>query len=641
MANRNRFFAALLAFALIFALFGAALAEPAQQLEVVEALETALDYSSAENWALFADGGEEKRADVFLICPTVDSRSYANSLDLNEKLKKRFVDELNKEKGIYAGVGRVYSPFYRQMSINGYLLDEEQRTLAFSNAKLDVMAAFRWYLDNENGGRPLILAGFSQGAQMCIELLKEFFGGDGAEAKALRESLVSVYALGYSIGADELSKYPQIKLASGESDFGSVVMFDCEDGTVKSSIFIPEGTKGAAINPLNWKTDSTPAAKELNKGALVGEGFSEGLCGCYIDASRGALIVTDIAREDYPNPLPQLFEDGSYHVFSYMFFYKNLEQSLEMRTEAFLKQREGAGDTAWDIAYLLSLQSVREGAPWLGKAAETFCELCALILPALCVFLYLAVDKRIGRIALFNYGASELVNLCVKNLACVPRPYLRDSRLVPVKLSSSYSMPSGHAAYASSVLGSVGAWQRKKHWWITAVCIALILIVGFARNFTGAHTPQDVAVSILLTFAVMLAMTYALLYIEKHPEKTVSLFGILFALGILLAIAAQLRTGETERTRISAQVFPSLAKWMGLLAMLWTDHRFIRYEIPKKAALRYGAGILGAFSVIAAALLTNKLSFGETAKGVIWYAAYCFALVLLPMGVTKMNNDGK
>ena len=49
-----------------------------------------------------------------------------------------------------------------------------------------------WYLDHENDGRGIILAGFSQGGEMCLELLKEYYGGEGEEAVALRDRLIAV-----------------------------------------------------------------------------------------------------------------------------------------------------------------------------------------------------------------------------------------------------------------------------------------------------------------------------------------------------------------------------------------------------------------------------------------------------------------
>ena len=58
-----------------------------------------LDYALPENWAYY-DLGEDKPVDVFLICPTVDTRSPTNAFDLNEKIKGRFVGALDGEKGI-------------------------------------------------------------------------------------------------------------------------------------------------------------------------------------------------------------------------------------------------------------------------------------------------------------------------------------------------------------------------------------------------------------------------------------------------------------------------------------------------------------------------------------------------------------
>ena len=135
----------------------------------------ALDYSAPENWAYF-ELGEDKETDVFLICPTVDTQSETNSFDINETLKAQFLYALDLEKGIYEDVGRLFSPYYRQMSMNAYKLSEEERSQAREIAYQDVSSAFRWYLDHENEGRPLILAGFSQGSQMCLELMKEYSG---------------------------------------------------------------------------------------------------------------------------------------------------------------------------------------------------------------------------------------------------------------------------------------------------------------------------------------------------------------------------------------------------------------------------------------------------------------------------------
>jgi len=303
----------------------------------VLAEEDALDYGKIENWAYF-EMGEDKDVDVFLICPTVDTKSETNSFDLNDKLKSNFVNALDMEKGIYEETGRLFSPYYRQMSLNAYKLSAEEQEKAMETAYNDVSAAFRWYLDNENDGRGIILAGFSQGSQMCLELMKEYFGGNGEEAKRLSENLIAVYAIGWTVTEELTEEYPQIIPAKGETDTGVVVSFECEDGSLTETMLIPAGIKALSINPLNWKTDGTVADKSENKGAVMGTGATPvaELCGAYI-GNRGELVVTDVTKEEYP-AIIDIFPEGSYHIYDYMFFFENLKENVAARTKAWGKQ---------------------------------------------------------------------------------------------------------------------------------------------------------------------------------------------------------------------------------------------------------------------------------------------------------------
>ena len=297
------------------------------------------DYGDPASWAYFALG-EDKDVDVFLVCPLVDTRSERNAYDLNDKLKGRFVSALDMEKGIYEDVGRLYSPYYRQMSAGAYRLPEAEREKTKAVAYADVSAAFRWYLDHENGGRPLVLAGFSQGSEMCLELLKEFFG-DTAEGEALRARLVTVFAIGWRVTEADTQASPQIVPAQGEKDLGTVVSFDCEDGSLTETIILPAGVKTLSINPLNWKTDETPADRSENLGAVMSTGAEPipALCGAYI-GDRGQLVVTDVAAGDYPPGL-DLFPAGAYHVYDYLFFFMNLKQNLSDRVAAYFEARRG------------------------------------------------------------------------------------------------------------------------------------------------------------------------------------------------------------------------------------------------------------------------------------------------------------
>ncbi|MCR4655465.1 MAG: DUF3089 domain-containing protein [Lachnospiraceae bacterium] len=298
-------------------------------------LKRKVDYSEEENWAYFKEG-EDRAADLFLIAPTVDTNDeFVMSLDDN-KTKENFLGALNMERGIYEADTRMYAPYYRQAAMKVYSMTEDEREPYLEYAYDDISEAFRYYLENENNGRPIVLAGFSQGADMCYRLLKDYFGDE-----ELYDRLVAVYAIGWPCTEEMAEEFPQIKPAVSETDTGVVVSFDCEAPEVNDTFITPAGTKAFTINPLNWKTDSTPADKEENLGACFtdygGNITNEinGLCGCYIDEDRGIVKVPDVDASDYPAIVPGLPE-GSYHIYDYQFFFRNLEKNVHDRTESYL-----------------------------------------------------------------------------------------------------------------------------------------------------------------------------------------------------------------------------------------------------------------------------------------------------------------
>ncbi len=299
------------------------------------------DYSRQENWAYFAVG-EDKDADLFLICPTVDTNDEFNmSLD-DEDTKASFVGALNMERGIYEESARMYAPYYRQAAMKVYALEEAEREPYLMFAYEDVSAAFSRYLEYENDGRPIILAGFSQGADLCYRLLEDYFGDP-----ALQEQLVAVYAIGWPCTEEMAQAYPQIKPAAATNDVGVVVSFDCESPALEETFINPAGQRAYTINPLNWKTDDTPADKSENLGACFTRYSGEikreeaRLCGCYIDLERGVVKVTDIDPADYPPIVPGLPE-GAYHIYDYQFFFRNLQQNVRTRVDAFYAREQAS-----------------------------------------------------------------------------------------------------------------------------------------------------------------------------------------------------------------------------------------------------------------------------------------------------------
>lgn len=294
------------------------------------------DYAEPENWVFFAEG-QDKPADVFLIAPTVtlgeDGRLNADSRD--PAFRQRLAGALNMQRGIYDPWCRLYAPYYRQAALTVFDLDETAREERLRAAYADVRSAFLTYL-HAVPDRPFVLAGFSQGAEMGLRLLKEFL-----DDPACRDRLVAAYLIGWRITDGDLAERPRLRMAQGESDTGVIVSFNSEAEHIASSLFVGRDQRTHAINPLNWRTDSRRAGREANKGACFTDYSGAivrevpALTGAYLDARRGTLKAPDIPEAAYPG---KFFPNGIYHVYDYQFFYRNLQENVGKRIAAFLRE---------------------------------------------------------------------------------------------------------------------------------------------------------------------------------------------------------------------------------------------------------------------------------------------------------------
>ncbi len=300
-----------------------------------------VDYSKIGSWMYLREGGREKDADVFFVAPT--STLEGTNADITQSTDRAaMLVSTNMEIGIYYDNARIFAPFFNMGAYNIYTDgDEAQKQDALDRAYADIRAAFEYYLENENGGRPLILAGFSQGADMCYRLLEDYY--DGEKFKGTDTGLVAAYTPGWPVTDEMLAQYPQLKMAKGETDTGVIVSFECESEDVTGSLILPAGQKMNGINPLNWKTTSEKAGRNLNKGFVFVNGGNaqimkelKKLCGAYLDPVRGTLKVTDITADEYQPMLPGM-APGEYHYYDYMFFYRNLEENVVKRIAAYKK----------------------------------------------------------------------------------------------------------------------------------------------------------------------------------------------------------------------------------------------------------------------------------------------------------------
>lgn len=294
-------------------------------------------YRSPLMWAR-SGTAPDKPVDLFLVGATADlgkDDTWMSSCYLPED---RYYQSalLGLQEGLYANTCNIYAPYYRQACLSIYYLPEPDRIPYLDAAYQDVREAFLWYLDHENQGRPFLLAGYSQGADLALRLLEEFFDDD-----ALQSQLVAAYLIGWRITPADLSQYPHLRMAQGELDTGVIVSFNSEAPGVTGSIIVPEGDYTYGINPLNWTTDGTPAPREANPGTvdLHMDGTADNdrphLLGCYQSPDRGTMLVPDITPAEYP-PGEPVFVEGCYHNYELQFYYRSVQANVANRVEAYL-----------------------------------------------------------------------------------------------------------------------------------------------------------------------------------------------------------------------------------------------------------------------------------------------------------------
>ena len=81
---------------------------------------------------------------------------------------------------------------------------------------------------------------------------------------------------------------------------------------------------------------------------------------------------------------------------------------------------------------------------------------------------YWVFSKRTGGWIMLNLAGVYWLNGMIKLTACVYRPWVRDTRIIPagdaITTATGYSFPSGHTMFATAYYGSgaVCCWKKKK-----------------------------------------------------------------------------------------------------------------------------------------------------------------------------------
>ena len=300
------------------------------------------DYSNPGHW-LSLPAHPSKPVDVFYLYPTVWQKvdpAEPNYCSIDHPgMHQGAASAFSHQATAFETAGNIYAPFYRQAD-GAYTLSlpEDQRWEALRNAPAeDVTAAFDYYLRHYNNGRSFIIAGHSQGASVMMFLLSEYM----STHPDVYARMIAAYVIGYPVTDEFMAANQHLKFAEGPDDTGVIISYNTQSPKViPGTNIVVANNIGIVINPINWKRDETPAPASESLGSYMPDStmthFAKELnfADAYIDLAHGVLICSSVNdRAIYA--MSGGLDLGVYHIFDINFYYFNLRENAERRTNKF------------------------------------------------------------------------------------------------------------------------------------------------------------------------------------------------------------------------------------------------------------------------------------------------------------------
>ena len=208
-----------------------------------------------------------------------------------------------------------------------------------------VRSALEYYLEKfHEPGHPFVLLAEGKAADLLYQAMRKTSG------LTVKNGFIAAYLPDMQpITAAQIADdfyWEKLKAAEKADDVGvSVSWTSCINNEQMADI--PDRKTKYNINPLNWKTDNTPAAAKENiravfympehKNIFWRKVEVKNFCGAVIDTEKGFLKV------DCPLPLLHVI-NGRYTNNCISIFAGNIAANANVRTEALIKARQWGGE---------------------------------------------------------------------------------------------------------------------------------------------------------------------------------------------------------------------------------------------------------------------------------------------------------
>ena len=290
------------------------------------------DYSDATQWYV---NDRQGQADIFYIIstetgdyPLADGTTAHYADTYADSLRRPMLSEMEGVDTLVGGRLNFYAPYYRQCSLQSFVSD----SLAAERLALptgDVRRAFSYYLAHVNPDRPFILAGFSQGALIALQLLRQM-------DDATYSRMVAAYLIGISIAQEELDADGgrRIRPAQRADDVGVTICYN----SAREADCALWPRSAVAINPVGWRTDQHAGTLVTEPSPLVPlDRQRPDTLTVSLDSASHLLLVSGYSATDYV--LPLIGREGNYHSREIWLYRHELRRNMARRVAAFLQRR--------------------------------------------------------------------------------------------------------------------------------------------------------------------------------------------------------------------------------------------------------------------------------------------------------------
>jgi len=316
------------------------------------------DYARSSSWYLLPTDPVHAPAgavDVFFLSPTTYDGGEQWNAPIDDRRGGKLFQRVMAPNyaGPFVRVGRLYAPRYRQASLYSELTLREDAREARRFAYGDVLAAFRFYLRQDNQGRPFVLVGVEQGGFLADRLLRE----EVAPNPAVRGRLVAAYLVRTVIPAQDPPLPPCMRRAEAGCLAAWMSLradeFERAQGLLdRTLVWGPQGElvglngrTPLCFNPLLGATTDAPAPARFNLGAVDATGLEWDARPAFLPRQVSAQCQGGLLRVSAPKS-GEFRRRGSWadrkKVPGYNLFYADTEADARARVAALTARAQGA-----------------------------------------------------------------------------------------------------------------------------------------------------------------------------------------------------------------------------------------------------------------------------------------------------------